>query len=273
MPKLGIGDAAKLTGTHPSTLRLWEQHGLLNPARSVAGHRIYSVDDISIIRAIHRLRKVDGLNMSAIKRALAPNLVSASSSVARSNLGPDSNLGLGRQFRIARQKQKLSLQEAANYAGLPVSFISTFERTGQGATVTSLQKLAACYGTTITELSEPTSKASGNTPNIVRKNNARLAPQFGVGIQIYQLADSLESLDCQQWILQPGAGSDGAYSHEGEEFIHVVQGKFHISVAGGQVSELLAGDSISFNSQLPHSWRAVADEPTILLWVNTPKSF
>lgn len=273
MPELGIGDAAQLTGTNPSTLRLWEQHGLLDPARSAAGQRIYSVDDIRIIRAIHRLRKEDGLNMSAIKRALAPNLARADSPVSRSSLRPDRNLGLGRQFRLARQKQKLSLQEAAGVTGLPVSFISTFERTGQGATVTSLQKLAACYGTTITELSEPTSKASGNAPNIVRKNKARLAPQFGAGIKIFQLAESLESLDCQQWVLQPGAESDGAYSHEGEEFIHVVQGKFHISVAGGKVSELAAGDSISFNSQLAHSWRAVGDEPTILLWINTPKSF
>lgn len=273
MAELGIGDAAQLTGTNPSTLRLWEQHGLLNPARSAAGQRIYSVDDIRVIRAVHRMRKEDGLNMSAIKRAIASSPSKEDFPVPRSSHKPDGVLRLGRQFRLARQKQNISLQEAADITGLPVSFISTFERTGQGPTVTSLQKLAAGYGTTITDLSEPTSKASGNVPNVVQKNKARLAPQFGVGIKIFQLAETLDSLDCQQWVLQPGAESDGAYSHEGEEFIHVMQGEFHISVDGGKMSKLTAGDSISFNSQLAHSWRAVADEPTILLWINTPKSF
>jgi DNA-binding transcriptional MerR regulator/quercetin dioxygenase-like cupin family protein len=273
MAELGIGDAAQLTGTNPSTLRLWEQHGLLSPARTASGQRIYRADDIRVIRAIHRMRKEDGLNMSAIKRAFASSQPRAASAAARAGDKSDSALTLGRQFRLARQKQKISLQEAARLTGLPVSFISTFERTGQGATVTSLQKLAATYNTTITELSEPSPRVGGNLPHVVRNNKARLAPQFGTGIRIFQLAETLDSLDCQQWVLQPGAKSDGAYSHEGEEFIHVMQGEFHIAVDGGRVSQLTAGDSISFNSRLAHAWHAAGDEPTILLWINTPKSF
>ncbi|WP_376855561.1 MerR family transcriptional regulator, partial [Bordetella pertussis] len=35
-----------MTGTNPSTLRLWEQHGLLSPLRSPTGQRIYGEHDL-----------------------------------------------------------------------------------------------------------------------------------------------------------------------------------------------------------------------------------
>nr|WP_233887887.1 cupin domain-containing protein [Paraburkholderia flagellata] len=30
---------------------------------------------------------------------------------------------------------------------------------------------------------------------------------------------------------------------------------------------------MTFESQRPHAWKADGDEPTVLVWVNTPKSF
>ncbi|CFN43422.1 MerR family transcriptional regulator [Bordetella pertussis] len=53
----------------------------------------------------------------------------------------------------------------------------------------------------------------------------------------------------------------------------MLHGRFHISVQGLKTWELVAGDSISFDSRLLHSWSAAGDEPTVLLWVNTPRSF
>lgn len=271
MPEFGITQAAQLTGTNPSTLRLWEQHGLLSPLRSPTGQRIYGEHDLGLISTILRLRKVEGLNISAIKRALA-STAPAPQDPARPKRSANTQQ-LGRQFRVARQKHDMSLQEAADATGLPVSFISTFERTGQGAAVASLQRLAACYGTTVTELSAPPARSADSSAHVVRGGKARQAPSFGAGIQIFQLAETLQSLDCQRWVLQPGAQRDGAYSHEGEEFIHVLHGRFHISVQGLKTWELVAGDSISFDSRLLHSWSAAGDEPTVLLWVNTPRSF
>jgi DNA-binding transcriptional MerR regulator len=272
-----ITDVARLTGTNTSTLRLWEQHGLLSPKRSTSGQRIFGDADIERIRAIQRMRKIDRLNMSAIRKALVDHVSSVSSggtkrSVAASKPAhpDDDSRVLGVRFRLARQKAKMSLREAAEVSGLPISFISTFERTSQGATVASLQALASCYGTTVTELSRTGARRSGR--QVVRHGKERVAPSFGPGISILQLAESLLLLDCQKWILQPGAESSGFYAHEGEEFIHVLSGAFHILLDGVEHS-LKPGDSIAFESQRPHAWRAGNDDPTILVWVNTPKSF
>src|SRR5690606_27524779 len=60
MPEFGITQAAQLTGTTPSTLRLWEQHALLSPLRSPTGQRIYGEPDLGLIRTVLRLRKVEG---------------------------------------------------------------------------------------------------------------------------------------------------------------------------------------------------------------------
>jgi len=275
MSEFRIGDVARLTGTNSSTLRLWEQHGLIQPARTRKGQRIYTQQDIQRVNAILRLRKIDGLNMSAIRRALEADgqAPGASSPAAAQACATASEGLLGQHFRAARQRLKMSLQQAAAASGLPVSFISTFERTNKGATVAALQKLATCYGTTVTRLSQSSLPVAHGAAEVVRSGRATLAPHFGSGIRIYQLAQSLPSLDCQKWVLQPGARSEGAYSHSGEEFIHVLQGEFHITVGQAAQVTLRQGDSIAFESRQPHSWSAGGPDPTILLWVNTPKSF
>jgi DNA-binding transcriptional MerR regulator len=50
-----IGDLAALTGASPRTLRYYEEQGLLQPARSGAGYRLYSEQDIETVRRIQLL--------------------------------------------------------------------------------------------------------------------------------------------------------------------------------------------------------------------------
>ncbi len=64
-----IAVAAELTGLHPQTLRLYEQEGLLTPARSAGGTRRYSTDDIDRLSQIMTLTS-DGLNLAGVRRVL-----------------------------------------------------------------------------------------------------------------------------------------------------------------------------------------------------------
>ena len=135
------------------------------------------------------------------------------------------------------------------------------------------KKLANYYGTSLTTLSDLASAAGGCAGEVVRSGETTAIPSFGSRITILQLANELPSLDCQRWILLPGSGSDGPYSHHGEEFIHVLAGQFSIKVDFADPVILQAGDSISFISERPHAWQVHGDETVVLLWVNTPKSF
>jgi MerR family transcriptional regulator, heat shock protein HspR len=64
-----ISVAAELTGLHPHTLRLYDQEGLLSPARSPGGARRYSPDDIDRLHQIMVLT-TDGVNLAGVRRIL-----------------------------------------------------------------------------------------------------------------------------------------------------------------------------------------------------------
>lgn len=65
----GISVAAELTGMAPQTLRLYEQRGLVLPARTAGGTRRYSEHDLDRLRRIGELVK-DGLNLAGVAMVL-----------------------------------------------------------------------------------------------------------------------------------------------------------------------------------------------------------
>src|SRR5579875_1733115 len=61
----GISVAADLTGLDPQSLRLYERRGLLEPARTPGGTRLYSSADVE---RLHRIRDLlsAGVNLTGI---------------------------------------------------------------------------------------------------------------------------------------------------------------------------------------------------------------
>ncbi|MDR2293635.1 MAG: MerR family transcriptional regulator [Microbacterium sp.] len=68
-PVYGIAVAAQLVEMNEASLRLFERHGILTPARSDGGTRRYSDDDIARLRRVGRLRD-EGMNLAGIGRVL-----------------------------------------------------------------------------------------------------------------------------------------------------------------------------------------------------------
>lgn len=69
-PVYGIAVAAQLADMNAASLRLFEQKGLLTPARSDGGTRRYSDDDVARLQRVARLRD-EGMNIAGIGRVLA----------------------------------------------------------------------------------------------------------------------------------------------------------------------------------------------------------
>ena len=65
----GISVAAELVGMGSQTLRLYEQRGLVEPARSAGGTRRYSSDDLERLRRIADLVAA-GLNLTGVAMVL-----------------------------------------------------------------------------------------------------------------------------------------------------------------------------------------------------------
>ncbi|MFD3509769.1 MerR family transcriptional regulator [Nocardia sp. NPDC058666] len=80
-----ISVAAELAGIGVQTLRLYEQHGLIAPARSAGGTRRYSGDDLTRLHRITTLTD-EGVNLTAVARILELEDVVASLRAERDRL-------------------------------------------------------------------------------------------------------------------------------------------------------------------------------------------
>ena len=65
-----ISIAASLAGVHPRTLRIYEEEGLLEPARTATNIRLYSEGDIQRVRCIRYLTRRRGVNLAGVKMIL-----------------------------------------------------------------------------------------------------------------------------------------------------------------------------------------------------------
>ena len=258
-----IGEAARHVGVSPSALRLWERQGLVRPARTDGRYRLYSDEDLQRLREVRRLREVHQLNAAGIRRALRDP--------AHPGAHADSKLD-GRLFRRLRKNKGLSLRDASGSTGLSVSFLSSLERGVSGASVATIQRLTAAYGTTMLELFGASGTASAD--RLVRAGEALVLRLGGESVQIEQLARGATQLEPQLFILGPGATSDGAYAHAGEEFLYLLSGAVTVWVGDDETYRLThAGDALTFPSTMPHRWRNDASGETRLLWINTPPTF
>ncbi len=66
-----ISVAARLAGMHPQTLRIYEERGLIKPARSPKQTRLYSQRDVERLKRIQELTTEFGMNLAGVERVLA----------------------------------------------------------------------------------------------------------------------------------------------------------------------------------------------------------
>ena len=69
-----IGEVTKLTKVQPHVLRFWEQNFTqLSPIKRKGGRRLYSEDDINIVRTIKKLINEEGYTVKGVKNYLSKN--------------------------------------------------------------------------------------------------------------------------------------------------------------------------------------------------------
>ncbi|MEW6231900.1 MAG: MerR family transcriptional regulator [Chloroflexota bacterium] len=261
-----IGETAQLITVSPASLRLWEQEGLLQPQRSEKGHRLYSDEDIIRLRRINYLRNVEKLNLAAIRRELAV----AQPEPARPHSTPNQQSDLGRKLRIFRLRRGMTLEQVSERTGLSISFLSTVERGATGISLASLLKLALAYRIHLPDLY---GEAKDGGRKLVRTAERQVFENPKAGVRIEQLAHGPVLMEPQLFVLDPGASSEGAYSHEGEEFLFVLEGSIDIYLEESEHFSLEPGDCLYFPSTQFHRWENRGDIQARLLWVNTPPTF
>jgi transcriptional regulator with XRE-family HTH domain len=222
----------------------------------------------------------------ARKRAAAP--VEASAPIPEH--GPDS---VGSRLRAERERQRISLRELARRLDLSASLISQVELGKASPSVGTLYAIVSELGMSLDALffdgtsssaqaprgratlglvrpgeTEPP-RVSTETGQLVVRRDERKSIQLDSGVRWERLTSVTESdLDFLYVVYDVGGASCAENSlmrHAGREYGHVIIGRLGVTV-GFDTHELGPGDSISFDSTVPHRLFNAGDVPAEGIW-------
>ncbi len=186
---------------------------------------------------------------------------------------------VGEKIRSVREAKNISLEDAAERAGLTVEQIQTIEEENILPSLTPLMKIARALGVRLgTFLDDQESFG----PVVCRKGEQEEGIRFSnnttnasKNMDYFALSGSKADRHMEPFIIEVSpAGSEQFHlsSHEGEEFIYVLEGIIEINY-GHDTYVLNAGESIYYDSIVDHHVHATKDQSArILAVVYTPLS-
>ena len=257
---LRIGAVARQLGISPSMIRSWERLGLRREATEEGQHRLYEERDVELLcRAVY-LRRVQGLNAPAIidqlrREGMLPG-AGEHQTVARTQ-------AIGSHLRTLRLARGESLAQVASAVDISTGFLSNLERSQTGVSLGIMHRLAHHFGTSLSEFYY---QAESPGPLVTKKKRRLLSQNDGVRME--ELAWGNIVMEPHLFHIAPGKGSTDYYTHQGQEFLYLIQGKLSITLDDTEY-KLEPGDSFYFESSIRHRWRNSGKTEAVVLWINT----
>lgn len=198
---------------------------------------------------------------------------------------------LGQRIREERIRRGVSLRTLASEVGVSASMISQIENGKSQPSVSTLYAITSALGISIqdvfdTSLQETDERAVGaaGPPTTVLEalgssRGRRIGPvvrpeerqalTLDTGV-IWERLGELppHSVDFLLVTYPPGGTSSstgGLMRHPGSEFGYLIRGELTLTLGFKELS-LVPGDSISFESTTPHSYRNDGTEPAVGVW-------
>ena len=199
-------------------IRSWENLGLTRPRRTESKYRLYTAEDVRLLKRARFLRKVRGLNAAAILELLKRE---GRVRPAADGMPPPSERICGE----LRAKRRLSLAQVARAVGISVGFLSALERSQMSGSVATLRKLARFYKTSILDFFDAREARS-----LQVRPEQRKVLDAGPGVRMELLAWGNTVMEPHLFRVAPDSGSGDSYTHEGEEFLYVLRGELAITV-------------------------------------------
>ncbi len=183
----------------------------------------------------------------------------------------NANAFIGNKVKKLRTKKNLTLKQLGTKSGLSVGFLSQFERGLSSIALDSLEKIAAILEVPMGDLFDDHAVGSNDDP-VIHGPELRFDE---ISPQIYQSLlqkkdDGLAMLP-RLFTLLPFPDEDAVelYSHEGEEFVYVLEGIVTFFLENDQYL-LYPGDCIHIRSRQRHNWMNRTSRIARILTVNTP---
>ena len=181
---------------------------------------------------------------------------------------------IGDKLRALRLKKKMGLVELGRHTGLSAAMLSKVERGKLFPTLPTLLRIALVFSVGLEYFFSDDQKR--HVVAIVRRAQRKRFPERPDGRDISFYFESLDFAAVERKLnayyaefqpLQPGKAR--LHHHTGVEFLSVLRGKLELHI-GTEDHILESGDSIYFDSSLPHSYRRVSQKPCSAIVVTVP---
>ena len=175
---------------------------------------------------------------------------------------------VGQRLRILRKERKLSLRALAARSGLSVNTLSLIEHGRTSPGVHTLQQIAEQLECPVALFFE---ERNESRHVVLQRSGERQRLSFRHGT-LEDLGAGMPRMGAEPLIFAMDPQTDSGTTpcvHTGREFVYCLEG--HISYQIGDESYLLGpGDSLLFDSYLPHTWRNHDDTISSALFVLCP---
>ncbi|MBC7196184.1 helix-turn-helix domain-containing protein [Deferribacteraceae bacterium V6Fe1] len=177
-------------------------------------------------------------------------------------------INIGERVKKLRNERELTLQDVANMTGFSKALISQIENNVVTPPINTLAKIAKVLNVKMTYFFEEeiNYKDYYLVPSDKRKFVFREGAKHGY---LYEELASIKNNDLFETFIvsiKPSSGEKKLFSHEGYEFMFLLSGNIRMYLNNNTV-ELKEGDSIAFNSKIPHYAESLINDDSKVLSV------
>jgi len=175
---------------------------------------------------------------------------------------------VGKNIRQLRTEKRMSLNRMSEITGLTKGYLSKIENSEKAPPFSTLSKIADALNVDIGLLTAVGLDLPENIKMcITRKDQGKILSSGDLrGYHYEAIAYRKSGKNMDPFLLEPGFEEEAIFSHEGEEFMYTLQG-VHEFIYDGKAYTLAAGDSVYFDSLMPHSGRSVGRKKAKVLAV------
>jgi len=184
---------------------------------------------------------------------------------------------LGAKVSQLREMRELSLEQLADQSHCHLDVLRQIEAGELVPSLTPLMGIARALGVRLGTLLDdephdgPVLVKAGQSPNVIRFSGKD--PQAkNSNLDFYAMGAGKKDRHMEPFVIDVQPRTDAApplSSHEGEEFLYVLAGKIEINY-GKTVYTLETGDSIYYDSVVPHDVHAIGGPARLLAVVYAP---
>jgi transcriptional regulator with XRE-family HTH domain len=175
---------------------------------------------------------------------------------------------IAKNIKKVRLNRNMSQERLAELSGLTKGYISKIEKSDTAPPFSTLSKIANSLNVDITVLTAGDLELPEDMDLcIVRDGEGKkISNSILTGYHYEALAHKKSGKNMEPFILMPAFDEKAIFSHDGEEFMYVIDGT-HEFIYDNKKYILKKGDSIYFDSRVPHTGRSIGKKRSKILAV------